>query len=49
MIIDDKNKDEKLQTILTEKQQNYQHHHQVKLININILQVKRYYHLIKVE
>ena len=36
-------------TILTEKQQKYQHYHQVKLINMNILQVKKYYHLIKVE
>ena len=29
-------------TKLTEKQQKYQHYHQVKLININILQVKKY-------
>ena len=35
--------------ILTEKQQKYQHYHQVKLINMNILQVKNYYLLIKVE
>ena len=35
--------------ILTEKQQKYEHYFQVKLININILQVKKYYHLIKVE
>ena len=35
--------------ILTEKQQKYQYYHQVKLININILQVDRYYLLIKVE
>ena len=35
--------------ILTEKQQKYQHYHQVKLINMNILQVKKYCHLIKVE
>ena len=26
--------------ILTEKQQNYQHYHYVKLINMNILQMK---------
>ena len=35
--------------ILTEKQQKYQHYHQLKLININFLQVKIYCHLIKVE
>ena len=34
-------------TILTDKQQKYQRYHQVKLINMNILQVKKY--LIKVE
>ena len=34
-------------TILTEKQQKYQHYHQVKLINMNILQMKKY--LVKVE
>ena len=27
----------------------YQRHHQVKFINMNILQVKKYYHLVKVE
>ena len=35
--------------ILTEKQQIYQHYYQIKLINKNILQVKKYYLLIKVE
>ena len=39
----------KCNTILTEKQKKYEHYHQVELININILQVKKYYHLIKVE
>ena len=34
--------------ILTEKQQKYQRYRQVKLINVNILQVKENYHLIKV-
>ena len=29
--------------ILREKQHKYQPHHQVKLINMNILQVKKYY------
>ena len=31
----------------TEKQQKYQHYHLKKLINMNILQVKKYYLLIK--
>ena len=35
--------------ILTEKQQKYQHYHLEKLINMDILQAKKYYHLIKVE
>ena len=35
--------------ILTEKQGKYRHNHQVKLINMNILQLKKYYVLIKVE
>ena len=35
--------------ILAEKQQKYQHNHQVKLINMNILQVKKCYFLIKEE
>ena len=36
-------------TILTEKQQKNQYYHQAKLINMNIFQVKKYYHLIKAE
>ena len=35
--------------ISTETHQKYQHYEQVKLINMNILQVKKYYHLIKEE
>ena len=35
--------------VLTKKQQKYQHFHQVKLINRNIFQVKKYYLLIKIE
>ena len=35
--------------ILTEHQQKYKHFHQVKLININTLQVMKYYYLIEVE
>ena len=45
MTTDNKTKD----TILTEKQRKYLHCFQVKLINMNILQVKKFYHLIKVE
>ena len=33
--------------ILVEKQQKYQHYHVEKLINMNILQLKKYYFLIK--
>ena len=33
--------------ILTEKQEKYQHYHLEKIINMNILLVKKYYHLIK--
>ena len=47
MAIDDKIRDEKYNMELTEKQQKY--HHQVKLINMNTLQVKRCYLLIRVE
>ena len=34
---------------LRDKQQKYQHYHLEKLINMDILQVKKYYLLIKVE
>ena len=48
MVIVDRIKDKKnCNAILTEKHQNYQLYHQVKLININILQVKKYYFLIE--
>ena len=49
MATDDKIRDEKLNIILTEKQQRFQHYHSEKLININILQVKKHYLLIKKE
>ena len=39
-----KNIDNKQNVTLTKKQQKYQHYCQVKLINMNILQVKKYYH-----
>ena len=45
MTIDDKN----YNMILTEKQQKYQLYHLEKLINMNILQVKKYHLLIKEE
>ena len=35
--------------ILTKKQQKHQYYHKVKLINMNILQVKKYYLMIKTE
>ena len=35
--------------ILPGKQRKYQPNHQVKLINISILHVRKYYHLIKAE
>ena len=44
MTTDDKTKDDN--TISTKKLQKYHHYHQVKLINMNMLQVKKYYHLI---
>ena len=49
MTIDDKIRDEKYNMILTVKQQKYQHYHQIKLINMNICQVKKHYLLIEVE
>ena len=35
--------------ILTEKQEKYQHHHPKKLVTMNIKQINKYYHLVKVE
>ena len=35
--------------VLIERQQKYQHYHQVKLLNINILQKNKYYLPIKAE
>ena len=42
MPTDDKIKDEKYSMTLTEKQQKYQHYHQVKIKIMNILQVEKY-------
>ena len=47
MATDDKIKMKNDNMILTEKLQKYQFYHQVKLISMNNLQVKKYYLLIK--
>ena len=47
MTIDDQIKDEIYNMILIEKLQKYQLYHQAKLISMNILQLKKYYLLIK--
>ena len=50
MTTDDKIRDENNTTsISTEKQKKYQDYHKINFISINLLQVKKYYHLIKVE
>ena len=50
MTTDDNIRNEKLQfDINREKQQKYQRYRQVKLINMKISQVKKYYLLFKVE
>ena len=47
MIIEDKIRDEKLQYGINMEVGNILHYHQVKMINTNILQVKKYYPLIE--
>ena len=42
MTIDDKIRNEIYNMTLTENQQKYQHYHLEKLINMNILHVKKY-------
>ena len=49
MTIDDKIRDENCNMILTEKRQKYHLYHLENLINMNILQLKKYYLLIKEE
>ena len=50
MTINDKIRDKKnCNTISREKQQKYQHYHLEKLINMNILQIKKCYLLIKIK
>ena len=46
MVIEDQTKDEKLQHDIKERLRKYQLYHQVKLINMNTLLVKKYYHRI---
>ena len=47
MTIDDQIKDEKLQYDINREFPKHQPYHQAKLMNMNILQVKKYYLLIK--
>ena len=47
MTIDDQIRDENCNTILTEKLRKYQPYHVKNLVSMNILQEKKYYHLIK--
>ena len=49
MTIEDQIRDEKLQYVLIERLQKYQLFHQEKMINMNILLVKKYYILINSE
>ena len=46
MAINDQIRDENYNMILTEKLPKYQFYHQAELISMNILLVKKYYHLI---
>ena len=49
MAIDDKIRDEKLQYDINREAAKLQHHHQKKSIKMNMLQVKKYYLLMKTE
>ena len=49
MTIEDQIKDENYNMTLIEKLRKYQPYHQVKLINMNTLLVKKYYHRINSE
>ena len=49
MTTDDNIRDKTLKKKLIEKQQKYRHYYWVKLMNMNILQVKKYYLLNKVK
>ena len=47
MKIDDKSRNEKQLYYVNRGQQKYQHYYQVKLMKMNISQVRKYYPLIK--
>ena len=47
MATDDQITDKNYNMILTEKLQKYQPYHQTKLVSMNILLAKKYYHIIK--
>ena len=47
MSVDDKIRNEKLQYDINRQAAKYQHYHQEKLIYMNMLQVKKYYLVIK--
>lgn len=49
MRIKDKIGDKKLRYDIKKKLQKYQHYDQIKIINMNILYGKKYYHLIESE
>ena len=49
MTVNDKIKNEKVQYDINREAEKNQHYLQVNLINMDILQVKKYCHLIKVE
>ena len=46
MAINDQIRDKKYNMMSTEKQLKYQLYHQAKMISMNIVLVKKYYHLI---
>ena len=49
MTVDDEMRIRYYEMILTEMQQKYQHYHPEKLLNVNFLQARNYYLLIKEE
>ena len=49
MAINDSIRDEKLRYDIEKEAAKYRHYHQIKLININVLQLKIRHHLIKAE
>ena len=49
MAVNDKMKDEKMEYDIEKKMHKYMQYHQVKLINVNLLLVNKYYLLIKEE